>query len=173
MSDTTDKFEKWYVDKFGVSPGYYEQKIDSGSNESHYRWQGFQAAIAHAMPKSEDNLPQGLIADMLVAADFVRNRHQSKEVADRLVNYAHIMNGFDKPIHDTNPQPSTDISELEAEHAKLINAVERSNKALIVLRTVLDVAGLNEGVATAYEMHEDNNKLLCTIRDRQAHREMI
>lgn len=42
MSD----FEQWYVREFGVSPGFYQQKTDSGNGESFYRYQGWQAAIA-------------------------------------------------------------------------------------------------------------------------------
>lgn len=41
-------------------------------------------------------IPEGLTVDLLVAADFVRNKNQSKAVADRLVEYFHILTNSGK-----------------------------------------------------------------------------
>jgi hypothetical protein len=78
------------------------------------QWAAVRAIIEQYKTDSR-GLPLGLISDLMVAADLVRNRYQSKEVADRLVNYADILTGFNKQNSESTPQPSTDVSELVSE----------------------------------------------------------
>jgi hypothetical protein len=49
---------------------------------------------------------------------------------------------------------------------RLLLALELNQNALRVLNTMCDVAGLKQGQLTAYEMHENNNKLIAIIKDQ-------
>jgi len=53
--------------------------------------------------------------------------------------------------------------QFKADKAKLLDAIQRNQFALIVLKTMCDVAGLKAGQEKAYEMFEDNNKLLAEM----------
>lgn len=56
-----------------------------------------------------------------------------------------------------------EMEKLQSDKARLIQAVNHNQKALLVLRTMCDTNGLKAGAKKAYEMFEENNLLLAVI----------